>query len=303
MTNVLPCGLVTSEGCAASRPLSLAEARRRLEGEAVHGACDTGGYRCRYYSWGTGPPLVFIPGLLDDALSFVMPAALLSPTFRCIAYDPPAGGADGARLDRYRHDDLVADFFALLDHVGVKTAYVLGSSFGATVALAALRRAPAQLPRAVLQGGFARRPLAAAERLLASLARYWPGRMDRLPFREALLNLSHRAPFTGRQPEDWQFLLERWGAPPMAAAARRALLLHQVDLRATLGEIRQPLLLVCGEHDPLVGRRCEEELLRGLPNARRVELEGCGHAPHFSHPGPLAEVVRRFLTPANGETP
>jgi pimeloyl-ACP methyl ester carboxylesterase len=297
MTAALPCGLDSQRSCAASEALSVAESLRRLKREAVRGVCDTGRYRCSYFDWGSGPPLVFIPGLLDDSLSFVIPAAHLSRAFRCIAYDTPIGGADKAHLDRYRHEDLVADLLSLLDHLSVKRSYLVGSSFGSTVALAALWRAPDRLPRAVLIGGFAHRPLAPAERLLAAMARYWPGPMRRLPFRAALLRQSHFPPFVGREPDCWEFLLERWGATPMAATARRALLLHQIDLRPVLGEIRQPVLLVCGDQDPLVNKKCEQELLRGLPAASRVELSNCGHAPHFSHPGLLAEVVRRFLTP------
>src|SRR5262245_43219860 len=144
-------------------PLPLRNALERFEREATRGICDTGRYRCRYYAWGEGPPLVFVPGLSDDALSFVLPIALLSRHFRCVAYDLPAGGADGARLDRYRHRDLVADLFALMDHVGARRGYLFGSSFGSTVALAALHAAPERLPRGILQGGFAHRPLAWAE--------------------------------------------------------------------------------------------------------------------------------------------
>jgi pimeloyl-ACP methyl ester carboxylesterase len=56
-------------------------------------------------------------------------------------------------------------------------------------------------------------------------------------------------------------------------------------------------MLVCGDCDPLVAKPCEDELQRGLPNAGRVELSGCGHNPILSHPEVLTEVVRRFLTP------
>ena len=59
----------------------------------------------------------------------------------------------------------------------------------------------------------------------------------------------------------------------------------------------QPVLLVCGDRDPLVGPARSEELLRGLPRAVRVELPECGHNPQFTHPGALAELVHRFLTP------
>jgi pimeloyl-ACP methyl ester carboxylesterase len=300
MSDLLPCGLASSAACAASRPLSLTDALKALEREAVRGVCDTGRYRCRYYVWGDGPPLLFLPGLSDDALSFVLPAALVSRHFRCIAYDLPAGRGDGARLSRYRHADFVADVFALLDHLQIGRSYVFGSSFGSTVALAALHAAPQRLPRAVLQGGFARRPLAPAELLLARLARHCPGAMRRLPFRNALLRRAHFAPFAGRDPAAWQFLLERWNTPPLAAVAARALVLHRVDLRPLLPEIRQPVLLLSGDSDPLVGKACQEELLHGLPHAACVELERCGHAPYVSHPELLAEVVRRFLTPPGG---
>ena len=85
--------------------------------------------------------------------------------------------------------------------------------------------------------------------------------------------------------------------PPIAAVAHRALLIHRLDLRHLLAEIHQPVLLVCGDHDPLVGPACEEALLRGLPNAGRAQLAGCGHNPLFSHPEVLAELTRQFLTP------
>ena len=74
-------------------------------------------------------------------------------------------------------------------------------------------------------------------------------------------------------------------------------MIHGLDLRSLLSEIRQPILLVCGEHDPLVGLACEEALLRGLPNAGRARLAACGHNPLFSHPEVLAELTRQFLTP------
>jgi pimeloyl-ACP methyl ester carboxylesterase len=281
-------------------PINLGEALRRFRREASPGVCDTGRYRCPYYTWGEGPPLLLIPGLSDDSRSFLFLVALLADRFRCIAYDLPAGRGDGARLGRYTHTDLVEDAIALLDHVGAGQSYVLGASFGSTIALAALRARPGRLPRGVLQGGFARRSLAPAEVLLAGLARYWPGSMRSLPFRNPVLRHTHGGAFAGRPDDFWQYFLARWGSPPIAAVARRALLVHGLDLRPLLAAVRQPVLLVYGEDDPLVGRACGEELWRGLPNAGRVWLDGCGHNPLFTHPEVLADVVRQFLTPPCG---
>src|SRR5262249_47358479 len=118
--------------CVASAPapIALAEALARFRQEAVTGVCDTGRYRCPYWVWGTGPAFLFIPGLSDDARSFVLLVSPLAPHFRCIAYALPAGRGDGARWGRYRHADLVADALTLLDHLQVRQSYVLGSSFG-----------------------------------------------------------------------------------------------------------------------------------------------------------------------------
>jgi hypothetical protein len=62
----------------------------------------------------------------------------------------------------------------------------------------------------------------------------------------------------------------------VALLAQRALVLHGVDLRPRLPEIRQPILLVCGDCDPLVGSACAAELLMGLPHVSWAELERGG---------------------------
>ena len=121
--------------------------------------------------------------------------------------------------------------------------------------------------------------------------------MHFLPGRTAILRRFHFAPFASRPPEVWDYFLERSNLPPIAAVAHRALMIHRLDLRSLLSEIRQPILLVCGEYDPLVGLACEEALLHGLPNAGRARLAACGHNPLFSHPEVLAELIRQFLTP------
>jgi pimeloyl-ACP methyl ester carboxylesterase len=291
-----PCHEGTVTERFSGPELRLEEVQQRFRAEAVLGSFDTGRYRCRYFSWGSGPPLVFIHGLGDDALSFIMPIARLSEHFRCISYDQPTGGADGAHLGRYHHADLVKDLLALVDHLGLPTAHLLGSSFGSTIALAAMHGAPGRFPRGILHSGFARRPLFPAEEMLASWARYWPWNMESLPLRLTLLTHTHYAPFKGRQPELWQYFVKRDGAIPMEAVARRALILNHVDLRPILPRIRQSVLLVCGDQDPLVGKNCEQELLRGLPSISRAEIAGCGHMAQFTHPEALAEATRRFLS-------
>jgi pimeloyl-ACP methyl ester carboxylesterase len=283
--------------------LVVAEAMAQFEREAEPDVFFTGRYHCPYFMWGHGPPLVFVHGLCDDARSFVLPISILGKHFRCIAYDLPTGRHDGARLGRYRPDDYVDDLFRLLDHWGIDHTDLYGSSFGSSIVLKALHKSPERFGGVVIQGGFARRPLARAEILLARLARYWPGPMGRLPWRNQILRYSHYHAFARREPAAWENYLRRVNGPPMAAVARRALTVHATDLRALLPYIRQPVLLLCGSADPLVSRTCEDELLHGLPDVTRAEIQGCGHYPYFSHPEIMAELIQRFLTPLPCDAP
>jgi pimeloyl-ACP methyl ester carboxylesterase len=275
----------------------LSEAMARFQRDARHGRFETERSTCTYYTWGNaaGPCLVCVPGLADDSRSFVPLVAHLSQRFRCIAYDWPAGGANEPAVRHYRHADFVADFLALLDHLGIEQALPVGYSFGSTVVLEALRRQPARFPRAVLIGGFAKRRLAPAELLLASMARYWPGRVRQLPLVEWVLRGGRREAFDRRDPDIWQYYLERNGSLPMAALAQRALVLDRVDLRPVLPGITHPILMICGDGDPMVGKLCEAELLTGLPRIARAELTQCGHLSIYTHSEVVAEIATEFF--------
>jgi pimeloyl-ACP methyl ester carboxylesterase len=296
------CALSCADACALQlgeqiAPIDFAEARARFEREAVHGVCDTGRYRMPYYVWGEGPPLLFVHGLGDSCRSFLQPISRLSAHFRCIAYDLPSGGGDGACLRRHEHDHLVADIWPLLDHLGLRQSYILGSSLGSTIVLKAMHQRPERLPRGILQGGLAYRPLRRAERFLAYWGRFLPGRMAGVPLREKVLLHTVGTAFKEAYPDIWNYFLECSGRARLAAAASQAFLLHRLDLRPILPQIRQPVLLICGDCDRVVPRPHEEMLLEGLPDAGRVVIEGCGHVPSYTHPEVLAQVIRQFLTP------
>ncbi|HTU89532.1 MAG TPA: alpha/beta hydrolase [Gemmataceae bacterium] len=296
------CPLACADVCALHpdeqvAPIDFAEARARFEREAVHGVCNTGRYRMPYYTWGNGPALLFVHGLSDSCRSFVQPISRLSAHFRCIGYDLPNGDGDGARLRSHTHDHLVADVWALLDQLSLRQSYILGSSFGATIALKAMHDRPERLPRGIVQGGLVYRPLRRAERFLSYWGRFLPGRVASVPLREKVLLRAGSSSFKETFPDIWAHFLECTGRARLAAAANQACLLHCLDLRPILPAIRQPVLLVCGDQDRVVPRLHEEMLLQGLPNAGRVAIENCGHMPSYTHPEILAEVVRQFLTP------
>ena len=278
---------------AIAVPDALAQWRR----EAQHGVRDTGRYRAPYFVWGEGPPLVFIHGLCDRARSFVPVMAHLRRQFRCIGYELPDGRTDGARVGGYRHTHLVDELCGLLDHLSARRAYLFGSSFGSTIALAAMLEHRERFPRSVLQGGFARRVLVPWERIIFRFLRYGRGVMGTLPLRRRFHPGREHDIFNRHGHFDaWDFLMENSNDVSKAGVACRGRIIEQFDFRPRLPEVRQPVLLIRGEDDLIVPRCCEDDLMSGLPNAARVEIPECGHYPQYTHPALTAELMRQFLT-------
>jgi pimeloyl-ACP methyl ester carboxylesterase len=214
----------------------------------------------------------------------------------CIAYELPDGTTDGSLLGKYAHNDYVDDLLELLDYLNLARAAVLGSSFGSTIALAALSRRSERFTHGILQGAFAHRPLNFFQRCLCRMARSWQGWIADWPaiFRIVLQHIEQQT-FARLAPQVRKCLLENGGHTPLKAAAMRSLMIDRIDLRPLLPSIRTPILMIGGDSDSLVPRNCENEIERSSPDVRRIEFSGCGHYPHYTHPIPMAEAIESFL--------
>ena len=276
----------------------LHEALTRYDAETRPGLAQTPRYRLNYISWGDpgAKPVVFIHGMADLPRSFAMVMArLVDAGFFCIAYDLADGRSDGANLGMYRHRHFADDLFALLDHLELPVVNLVGSSFGTTIAIRALAADPGRFRRAVLQGGFARRPLRRIERGLSRLGRYWPWLMGELILREQVMARLEAGQFDGCPPEVFQFLLANSGRTPCRAAARRTLIIDTLDLRPLLSRIHHPVLMIGGDIDHIVPVEYQDELEQGLKDVRRVVFRPCGHYPQYTMPGRMAETIIGFL--------
>jgi pimeloyl-ACP methyl ester carboxylesterase len=297
MSTVLPEQAGYIESRAA---IPLAEALQRWRAEARVGVCNTGRYRCRFFAWGHGQPVVFIHGISDQARCFVPLMAHLTDKFQCIAYELPAGIGDGANLAKYTYADFVADLFALLDHLHLPQVCLYGASYGSTIALAALHRQPRRFLRAVLQSGFAHLKMAPAEKLMARWLKRSRMRIKDMPLRQSWQRRFDAPYFAGVPLELWDFQVANCGAAPVRAMAQRAWLLSRLDLRPILSEIRHPILLIHGDRDNVISQATAKELAHGLPHADRVEFSDCGHCMQYTHAAGVAEALRRFLLPPCG---
>jgi len=65
-----------------------------------------------------------------------------------------------------------------------------------------------------------------------------------------------------------------------------------------LPHVRQPTLIVRGNHDTLVSQRWAEEVARLLPAGRLSVIRGAAHGVNYNSPRELARLVVDFLKPS-----
>jgi pimeloyl-[acyl-carrier protein] methyl ester esterase len=243
---------------------------------------------------GRGAPVVLVHGWSASSLFFEGEAGALARRRRVIAPDLRGHGRSPAGA--FTLADLAHDLAALVERLGLEGAVLAGWSLGAQVVLAALPRVRRHVSAAVLVAGTPRfttcegwphgLPAQQVE-VLAHRTRRDPARAI-ARFHDAMFAEGELDP-EGRRRVD--ALRARVPLPEAAAAQAGLEVLAREDLRASLGALDVPVLLLHGERDAICPPGASAAMAAAIPGARATFLPGLGHAPFLSRPGLLAEAV------------
>lgn len=237
---------------------------------------------------GQGPALLLLHGIGSSRTAWDKQIERLRDAFTCIAPDLPGYGDSPAGN--------VPGLAAIVERVAAvlegKPASVVGVSFGALVSLALARQEPSLVKSLILADATLGRAGDSVEE-----RRRW------LAHRHALANdLTARS--LERAAEIAAPDAPRAIISDIAAHMRRARpegyiavaeAIAATDAEPWLGEINQPALVVCGEHDRVTGLRVSRTLAQNLPHARLMTMAGVGHAPHIEKPDDFAAHIRDFM--------
>jgi pimeloyl-[acyl-carrier protein] methyl ester esterase len=72
-------------------------------------------------------------------------------------------------------------------------------------------------------------------------------------------------------------------------------ILLETDLRAQIGNLTNPTLVMHGDYDKLAPVAAGRWLAQQIPSARLEICQGASHAPFLSHPSWFVEVMKDFL--------
>jgi pimeloyl-ACP methyl ester carboxylesterase len=257
------------------------------------------GARIEYEVIGEGEPVLFLHGvLLGDSFRPMLAEPGVGDGHRCILSHRRgyAGSTPGPAEDSIA--EAAADARALLDHLGVDRAHVVGHSYGGVVALQLALDAPervrslALVEAALLVGPDEEKYRNALKRNIEAFSEAdaeaivdefigarWPGyrpTLDRhLPsaFDQAVLDA--KTVFQGELPG----------------------LLHWRFGEADARRVTQPVLSILGGDSDAIGRRFGDAhrwLLATLPNAGEVVLLGMTHLPQMQDPSLTAAALVAF---------
>ncbi len=249
-----------------------------------------------------GDPLVLVHGSWGDHVGWNAIVPALARSFRVLTYDR-RGHSQSERpaTQGSIHED-VSDLAALIDHLDLAPAHILGNSFGGCIVLRLAATRPDLFRSLMLHEPplFGLIDDGAAQDVLRSFE-------ERSRAVVALLEAGHMEAGARQFAETIAVGPGTWAHLPVAT--RQTMIVNAptfldeardpdaltMDIGALSG-FSKPVLLTQGEHSEPFFPPVLDELVRALPRAQRQTLARTGHIPHASHPQAYVEAVVDFLS-------
>jgi len=256
------------------------------------------GHNTYYDICGNGPPLVLIAGLASDSQSWQTVIPLLSAHFTLILPDNRGAGRSTQTGISISIADMAEDCAALLKHLGLPAAHLVGHSMGGMVAMEWAARHPEQVCTLTL---------AATAPSISSRNRM-------------LLNNLAEMLETGLKTELWLAQLFQWlftdkffenktlvkialqyaidyPYPQSAEAFRNQIeAISAYDGRPVMKEINARTLLLHGRDDIMFNIQ-QVKIMLDIPDSRLIVIPDAAHSIHLEQPSVFSGQLLEFICP------
>jgi len=277
--------------------LGIASVLAATAASADVGTVEVNGVTLHYEVTGSGSPLVLVHGWAMHAGYWDDDVGTLAERNSVIRYDRRGCGRSTGRPDLTAD---APDLAALLDHLGYARAHVLGHSLGGTVALTFAARYPERVDGLILFG-----PAPLPDLKLPPVG-------DEPPFLEwQRIGQTHGIGALRKAIMEWAAdgfsdgipaeveqrataLLEDYQGLDLLDPAPPSMLASPATVEELPG-IMAPTLVLHGVEEMPAIRITSDVLVYGMPNARKLVLEGGGHNVNWRQPDRFADAVLDFL--------
>jgi 3-oxoadipate enol-lactonase len=242
--------------------------------------------------------IVLLHGLLFDGGMWKAQIEPLSALGRVVVFDGPGHGKSNELPPPFSLEDHALALVDALDELGVRRAVTVGLSWGGMLSMRLALARPERVAAMALLDTSAEReePVKRVKyRLFASFARRYG-----LPlwFVERELARTMFGPATLRERPELVARFTRYvngfARDPMVRAAK-AVAIKRGSIVDKLASIKAPTLVVCGRDDAATPPERSEEIARGIPGAKLVWIEACGHMSAIERPKEVNDAVVPFV--------
>jgi pimeloyl-ACP methyl ester carboxylesterase len=278
---------------AAAGALLLACALPAAADEAV-----VNGFRMHYEEHGRGDPVVFIHGFTLDARMWDAQRGFAKKHRMIVADMRFHGRSEAPESSTFTLDEAVGDILALLDHLHLRQAHLVGLSMGAGYALETALRYPERVLSLTLASpsiqGF-KIPTEAMTAFMNGVHAYPKEGAD--GFRRAWLEDPLFAPASARPELRQQVaaMVQAYNVDALYRVMSNRKPEKQPSQLDRLGEVKVPTLVVIGGLDAPHMIQAGEESARRIPGARKVVYAGSGHLVNMEEPEKFNRDVEAFL--------
>ena len=246
-----------------------------------------------YDDVGSGLPVVYLHGYPHDRTLWSPQLSALTVPTRALACDLRGFGESKGAAKSV--DDYADDAAALLRHLDIKKAVVVGLSMGGYAAFALWRRAPSLVRGLVLADTKAGTDNAAGkekrnEQIAMANARGSGAIADMLvPVMVGKTTREQRPEIA----ETVRTMLAR--APVSGIVGALTAMRDRPDSSATLATINIPTLIVAGEEDVLTPPSDARAMHDAIPGSRLEIIAGAGHLSNLERPAAFNHVLSEFF--------
>lgn len=244
----------------------------------------------------TAPPILFVHGFpFSLEMWRGQIDAVVSQGFRAVAYDIRGHGMSDVGDGQYTIESHVDDLFALLDHLKMPKAVIVGLSMGGYITLRALEREPGRFVAAVLcdtksepdtdEGRLKR--AASVRSVKKDGSNAFATEFIKVIFARETLSANPAAVESIRQ------IIAR--TPPLSIAGTLIALAARTDTTASLGKISVPTLILVGEQDPVTPPPSSQSMKAKIPGAELHIVPAAAHLSNIDNPAYFNDKLLTFL--------
>lgn len=249
-------------------------------------------------TFGAGEPLVLIHGVGMQQAFWAPQVNAMSDHYRVVTYDMWGHGGTPANAAATDLDAFAAQLAALLDHLGVTSAHVVGHSLGALVALQVAGTQPDRVRTVTcLNAVYQRTPeqRAPVVRRAEALAR--DGQMDIGTTLLRWFGEPGQHPYAGAEALS-RHLLESVDAAGYATAYMTFATADQPE--SLVAALPMPAMFATGDGDPNSTPAMSKALAAAAPRGAWAVVEGARHMMSLTHPD---EVDHLIVTSVESQDP